>query len=214
MSGALSVPLSVAAYFVQNDNAKIALFLTAIACFAFASFRIWRAERLKVLALEAQIADTTNSRAALRLEIGGEEPYRIEKDGWINWKMAIRNDGPAVAERVSVQLVSITPAPNSSQIIGLLDYPLTLNTPEFGDLHIKKKGLEYFGICNAVSIGSPMEWSLNGIGRGLNSTPRLNISWGHKYWFEYSVEAANADGLSFTLIVTASAIGVSVSEKL
>jgi hypothetical protein len=55
MSGILGVPLSIAAYFVQNDIAKLALALTAIACFIFASYRVWRAERLKVISLEGEI---------------------------------------------------------------------------------------------------------------------------------------------------------------
>jgi hypothetical protein len=56
MSGAASVPLSIAAYFVQNNIAKLALALTAVACFIFASYRVWRAERTN--ALEAHLHDS------------------------------------------------------------------------------------------------------------------------------------------------------------
>ncbi len=55
MSGAASVPLSIAAYFVENNVAKLTLALTAVACFIFASYRVWRAERTK--ALEADLHD-------------------------------------------------------------------------------------------------------------------------------------------------------------
>jgi hypothetical protein len=55
MSGALAVLLSVAAYFVQNDPARLALAMTAIACFVFASYRVWRTECVRIIALEIQL---------------------------------------------------------------------------------------------------------------------------------------------------------------
>src|ERR1700730_769797 len=45
MSGPLSVPLAVIAYFVQNDAAKIILFTTALLCAVFASYWVWKVER-------------------------------------------------------------------------------------------------------------------------------------------------------------------------
>jgi hypothetical protein len=45
MSGPLSVPLAIAAYFVPNEGAKIILGITAFACAVFAAFRLWQRER-------------------------------------------------------------------------------------------------------------------------------------------------------------------------
>lgn len=45
MSGPLSVPLTVAAVFVQNDTAKVLLALTAVICFWAAAYTVWVRER-------------------------------------------------------------------------------------------------------------------------------------------------------------------------
>lgn len=59
MSGPLSVPLAIIAYFVQNDAAKVGLFATALVCAVFASYWIWKIER------EARIeCEKTNQSAA------------------------------------------------------------------------------------------------------------------------------------------------------
>jgi hypothetical protein len=55
MSGILSVPLSISTFFVPSDRGKLALGLTALACFIFASYRVWRVQRLKVTLLEAEL---------------------------------------------------------------------------------------------------------------------------------------------------------------
>lgn len=69
MSGGLGVPLSIATYFVQNYWAKLALALTAIACFVFASYRIWRSERIRVMALDELLI------AKLTLSLGSKQGH-------------------------------------------------------------------------------------------------------------------------------------------
>jgi hypothetical protein len=49
MSGGPSVPAAIAAFWVQSDVAKIALWATVAFCFVLSAFFIWRAERLKVI---------------------------------------------------------------------------------------------------------------------------------------------------------------------
>ena len=60
MSGSAGVPLTILSVYVQNPAAKISLILTAIACFLWASYRIWRTERIKVLSLEQRIKTEAN----------------------------------------------------------------------------------------------------------------------------------------------------------
>src|SRR5882724_9395098 len=55
MSGQLSVPAAIAAFFVPNDIAKLLLALTAIACFVFTAYCIWAAERQKVVDLQEKM---------------------------------------------------------------------------------------------------------------------------------------------------------------
>lgn len=64
MSGSLGVPLAVGAYFVPNDIGKILLALTAAACLIFASYRIWAAERLKVVELVSKLDKLENATVA------------------------------------------------------------------------------------------------------------------------------------------------------
>lgn len=45
MSGPLSVPLAIAAYFVPNEAARIILGFTAFVCVVFVAFRLWKQER-------------------------------------------------------------------------------------------------------------------------------------------------------------------------
>ena len=57
MSGGLSVPLAIMAFFVPNETAKSVLALTATACFIVAAFSVWKSERLLVI--------SANKRASL-----------------------------------------------------------------------------------------------------------------------------------------------------
>jgi hypothetical protein len=55
MSGPLSVPAAIAAVFVENLPAKLFFAATAVSCFIFSSYWIWKTEREDRLAAEAKI---------------------------------------------------------------------------------------------------------------------------------------------------------------
>jgi hypothetical protein len=59
MSGPLSVPLAIMAFFIQNDTTKTVLFFTAVICAVFSSYWIWKIER------EARISAEIKLKAAL-----------------------------------------------------------------------------------------------------------------------------------------------------
>lgn len=62
MSGPLSVPLAVIAYFVQNDAAKVILFTTALLCGVFASYWVWKVEREARIKAENEINNRENRK--------------------------------------------------------------------------------------------------------------------------------------------------------
>jgi len=55
MSGPLSVPAAIASTLASNNAAKLVLGMTALACFVFTAFWVWRTERLKVIELEQRL---------------------------------------------------------------------------------------------------------------------------------------------------------------
>ena len=57
MSGAPSVPLAIAAYFVPSGVAKFGLFATAIACAVLSSYWIWKIEREARMHAEATLKE-------------------------------------------------------------------------------------------------------------------------------------------------------------
>ncbi len=100
MSGALSVPLGIVAYFVPNSEAKIALGVTAAVCFFLAIYRVWSTERSKVVALEERIGVLEGVHAELELFFDENDPrsvhdeqYWFESDlprSW-HWHIRVRN---------------------------------------------------------------------------------------------------------------------------
>jgi hypothetical protein len=56
MSGPLSVPAAIAALWIENPTAKLALGLTAFICVLAASYAVWKKEREKVIKLEADLS--------------------------------------------------------------------------------------------------------------------------------------------------------------
>jgi hypothetical protein len=64
MSGPLSVPAAIAAALVEGTAAKIALATTAIACFGFSSFWIWKIEWDKLCASEAKVKELEGNDVA------------------------------------------------------------------------------------------------------------------------------------------------------
>jgi hypothetical protein len=69
MSGPLSVPLAVAALWVENQTAKIILGLTALACVWAAAYWIWKPEREKVITLEKFANERNQQKQQLLDEI-------------------------------------------------------------------------------------------------------------------------------------------------
>jgi len=55
MSGAPSVPLTIAAIFIESVWAKIGLAMLAVFCLGLASFLVWRQERERALGLEQRL---------------------------------------------------------------------------------------------------------------------------------------------------------------
>ena len=70
MSGPLSVPLAVIAYFVQNDAAKIILFTTALLCAVFASYWVWKVEREARIEADSKV-NKREIRKNIRIALGG-----------------------------------------------------------------------------------------------------------------------------------------------
>jgi hypothetical protein len=60
MSGPLSVPAAVAAALVSNSVARVVLACTAVACFIFSSYWIWRVERQKRDEAESALAQAND----------------------------------------------------------------------------------------------------------------------------------------------------------
>jgi hypothetical protein len=60
MSGPLSVPAAALAYWAENTTAKIVFGATAIGCFVFSSYWVWRIERQKRHEAEASLAEATS----------------------------------------------------------------------------------------------------------------------------------------------------------
>jgi hypothetical protein len=70
MSGGLSVPLVILAVYVDNPPLKIGLGLTAVVCFVFASFRIWKMEREARIDAESKV-NTRETRKNIRIVLSG-----------------------------------------------------------------------------------------------------------------------------------------------
>jgi redox-regulated HSP33 family molecular chaperone len=69
MSSGISVPLAIAAVYVDNPQLKIGLGITAFVCFVFASFRIWKAEREARITAE-EIINNRETRKKIRVTLG------------------------------------------------------------------------------------------------------------------------------------------------
>src|SRR5260370_36304080 len=71
MSGALSVPLAVLAFFVNNEAARLILACTAAICFIVAAYYVWKKERVRAIEAEEKLsvylADSEKNYANLRI---------------------------------------------------------------------------------------------------------------------------------------------------
>jgi hypothetical protein len=66
MSGPLSVPAAVAAFWVQNDTAKILLGLTAFVCIWVTAYRLWKHEHDKLVEHDQRKRQLLGEISALR----------------------------------------------------------------------------------------------------------------------------------------------------
>src|SRR5437016_3409994 len=84
MSGPLSVPLAVAAFWVENQTVKVLLGLTAFICVWAAAYWIWRPEREAVINLEraATVRDENKQQLLDHISSLRERPgtVRIEME--------------------------------------------------------------------------------------------------------------------------------------
>ena len=76
MSGPISVPLSVAAYFVPNSVAQVLLALTALVCAIFTAYWVWQTERKKTVELQIEIQRLNKPAITEDLYEGYEMNYR------------------------------------------------------------------------------------------------------------------------------------------
>ncbi|SRR5258708_27569707 len=119
MSGPLSVPLVIAAYFVSNALLRLGLAATAIVCFGFSSYWIWRTERQRVVHLSEKLrpkllcsfskdnsgcVKITENRAEVNSD-GGIIPVFV-RTTW--YRLEIIADGNSMIPECIARLMSIT----------------------------------------------------------------------------------------------------------
>jgi hypothetical protein len=123
MSGAPSVPLALATYFVSSDIAKFGLFSTAIACAVLSSYWIWKVEREARILSEAQLKDALEAPLRIVFDVNNPnnrfwsmEPMQDENGDKIagsfwEYRVSIKNISARTARNVMVTLEAIGPMP-------------------------------------------------------------------------------------------------------
>lgn len=103
MSGPLSVPLAISAYYVPNEIGKAALGITSFVCGVFAAYRLWKQERCARVEAERRLG-------ANRIEIlfGDTEPHVREIRGLHGARgeryfVGLRNPGATTLEAVTLR---------------------------------------------------------------------------------------------------------------
>ena len=66
MTSIPSLPLAIATYFVEQNTAKVCLWVTAVVCLIISSYLVWRAERIKLLELTKKQRDLEERDLILR----------------------------------------------------------------------------------------------------------------------------------------------------
>jgi len=84
MSGPLSVPLAVAAFYVTNEAAKALLVMTAIGCAVFSSYWVWSRERRAVAERESKINDLEMRLNALLSPNISMDKVEIRSEGYMS----------------------------------------------------------------------------------------------------------------------------------
>jgi hypothetical protein len=100
MSGSASVPLAIAAYVVTNETAKAGFAATSLVCFLYAAFRMWSAERTKLVASENRNRSLEENRPKLEFIFDERDPRCVQDEHyWYEgnplrsrrWFVGIRN---------------------------------------------------------------------------------------------------------------------------
>jgi|GEM_PF-4686793 len=93
MSGPASVPLAIAGYFVENNAARIVLSLTAIECFVFAAYWVWRGERKVRIEVEGKANDLERKANNLAYSLHVELADLVARC-WHDWQYAWKDYWP------------------------------------------------------------------------------------------------------------------------
>jgi len=144
MSGPLSVPLAVLAYYIQNDTAKIVLFATAIFCAIFSSYWIWKVEREARTSAVGQLREALEGRSPLRISFDTTNPNKkfwslepmkdvigkqVAGSVW-EYRAMISNDSPRTVRNVKVVVEAIGAMPTRPELS-----PFDLNKKPIIDLN-------------------------------------------------------------------------------
>ncbi len=108
MSGSLTVPLAVIAFFVPSGVGQVLVAITAGVCFLYASYSIWNGERIKVVELESRL------KPKLRASFDIHDTGCVRQETPINFLQEVNGElqqGTAVADwyRVKVETDSAEP---------------------------------------------------------------------------------------------------------
>jgi hypothetical protein len=130
MSGPLSVPLAVLAYYIQNDATKTLLFATAFFCAIFSSYWIWKVEREARLSTEEKLREALDGRSPLEiifdsnnpnkkfwsLEPMKDEAGRPAPGSFCEYRAMIRNTSPRTVRNVKVTVEAIGVMPTRPEL--------------------------------------------------------------------------------------------------
>jgi hypothetical protein len=102
MSGPLSVPLTMIAFFVENKPAKIFLYVTAVGCAVFAAYWVWRVQYQRAKKLEERLRPKiqvsldrlTMGITDLPTEISGFPQQKGPLSRWIQFDVTCATDAP------------------------------------------------------------------------------------------------------------------------
>jgi hypothetical protein len=90
MSGPLSVPLAVAAYFVPNEFARIGLFVTAALCAFFSCYWAWRIERQERIELIATLDTLKRDERAIEIVFDASDPRCVREEKGLSDNIRVR----------------------------------------------------------------------------------------------------------------------------
>lgn len=108
MSGGPSVPFAIWALFVQNETARVGLWLTAAGCIVLSAFFVWRAERKEVVDLRMRVdivAATREQTAAIREQTAETRAAREARHvPTLSWTEALIIEGAKALNHEQIRL--------------------------------------------------------------------------------------------------------------